>query len=605
MLNKLPLLIRLAAVYSLIGLSIGAFQGCILWLVSRLRKKDSGGRASVPAGYEERNLSLMHFSVAMGIGCFLNLLLPIFPRYLQRSSLLFQIFGCGVMILGSVLLAIALYTVGKRLLQHFPPKQDQKRFVFSKGAILLALVACLQAVWIPNFKSRQEKQTEVLVQKDNLANHANVILISVDSLRADHLSCYGYRRETSPNVDSLAREGTLFTRALSVTSWTLPAHLSMLTSLAPEALGVVGTHDQLDPQRITLAEILRKNGYATAGFVSAPFLYSDFGYNQGFDHYDDFTVKFDAKNIREANKIAHRGITSPALTAAIHKWLSNNHERKFFLFLHYWDVHYDYSPPPPFDKMFDPKYNGTINGRNFHLNPKIKTGMKQRDLAHILALYDGEIAYTDFHIGELITTLKRLNVFDDSLIIFTADHGDEFLEHGGKGHRRTLYDEVLRVPLIIKFPSGAEFAKGKVVDTPASILDIMPTILKYLGLKVPIESDGDELLSALNGHRTNSNRSLFASLRYDLYAVQSGNTKFIANLESFQKELYDLTNDPQEQNNLLHEGNQNKIEEHQRILLNWLNKERQKYRSLPRNQMDTFEMSEEMKEQLRSLGYIQ
>ena len=593
LLNKFPLLLKIAAIYSLIGLSIGAFQGFALWLVFRFRKR----------GHEKRNLFLMNLSIAIGLACFLNLIVFVYPKYLQDTSVLVQVFaGCGL-IMASLLSAGALHALGTRLLNRFPPKQGQKRsLLFSNGATLFVLVTCLQAVWIPNLDSRHGKQSEVFLESirtANLTNEANIILISVDSLRADHLSCYGYRRKTSPNVDLLANEGTLFTRALSVTSWTLPAHLSMLTSLTPEALGVFGMHDGLDTQRITLAEILRQNGYATAGFVSGPFLYSNYGYNQGFEYYDDFTIKF------VSNKVAQSGITSPALTAVVQEWLKKNHERRFFLFLHYWDVHYDYIPPSPYDKLFARRYRGTVDGRNFNLNPQIKKGMKQRDLAHVIALYDGEIAYTDFYIGKLISSLKRLNVFDNSLIIFTADHGDEFLEHGGKGHRRTLYHEVLRVPLIMKFPAAAGFPKGKTVDATASILDIMPTILSYLGLETPPVSDGQELLSSLKGHRPNSNRNLFASLQQDLYAVQSGNLKFIANLKSFQNELYDLSNDPQEQHNLFREGNHDKIDEHERMLLNWLNKKRQKYQSLPRSPGNTSEITEELQEQLRSLGYVQ
>ncbi len=596
LLNKFPLLIKLASIYSLIGISIGAFQGCALWLLFRSPRIND----------EKRNLLLIHLSVAFGIACFLNLLVSVFQKHLLTISVLFQVFACCGLILASVLLAGSFFAISSRLLESFPAQLRRKSALL--GATLFVLATCLQGIWIPNLKSRHEKQPAIFapsIQASNVANDPNIILISMDSLRADHLSCYGYRRKTSPNVDLLAREGTLFTRALSVTSWTLPAHLSMLTSLTPEALGVYGIHDRLDPERITLAEILQQNGYVTAGFVSAPFLYSYYGYNQGFDHYDDYTINFDPNKISESNHLAHGGITSPALTSSIRKWLRENHERRFFLFLHYWDVHYDYIPPPPYDQMFDRTYQGTIDGRNFNLNPEVKKGMKWRDLSHIMALYDGEIAFTDFYIGKLIATLQELNVFDNSLIIFTADHGDEFLEHGGKGHRRTLYDEVLRVPFIIKFPASAEFQKGKISDSPASILDIMPTILNYVGLKVPIESDGQELLSSLQAGRANSNRSLFASLRHDLYAVQSGNLKFIANLESFEKELYDLSNDPKEQKNLLHGGNKDKIEPHERILLDWLNQKRQKYRALPRTQMDTSKINEELERQLRSLGYIQ
>jgi arylsulfatase A-like enzyme len=307
----------------------------------------------------------------------------------------------------------------------------------------------------------------------------NLLLVSIDSLRADHLHAYGYERETSPNLDRLADEGVLFSNALSPSSWTLPSHVTLLTSIPPEAHRVRTARTRLDEAVTTLAETLRDAGYRTGAVVGGPFLRRVYGYDQGFEEYDESVVK--------RRKESHTGTNSPELVSRSLAWLRRWHESRerepFFLFLHLWDVHYDYTPPAPFDTLFDPDYEGSATFEDFEDNPNVKPGMDERDLEHLVALYDGEIRYTDDQLGRVLFALGKMGISDDTLVVVTADHGDEFLDHGGKGHTGRLFEEIVRVPLVIRLPGRV--APGRSIDAPMRLMDVGPTILGLLGLAAP------------------------------------------------------------------------------------------------------------------------
>jgi arylsulfatase A-like enzyme len=437
------------------------------------------------------------------------------------------------------------------------------------------------------------------VAASNQSGDANVVFISIDSLRPDHLSCYGYARKTSPNIDRLAREGVLFSNAFSTSSWTLPAHLSMLTSLYSLSHGVLTGNYSLDPERITLAEVLKKQGYATAGFVSAPYMDSIYGFDQGFDLYDD-SINGTGK---KENRHGHKQITSPLLNNSIKKWLSENHQKRFFLFLHYFDVHYDYVPPSPFDTMFDPDYTGNVDARKYSSNQTIRYQMNSRDLAHIIALYDGEIAFTDHHVGEIFSSLRELNIYENTLIVLTSDHGEEFFEHGRKGHRHTLYDEVLRVPLIIKLPESRK--QSHKMDQLVSLVDIMPTVLNALGLKPPEESQGRNLLDP----NRPSDSFVYSRLQQKLVSVRSSHAKLIRDLKKRNHEFYNLIKDPEEKLNLFDQASIADLPEakkHLFSLLDWLSIQQHVSQTLPRGKKNNkVKIDEGMKEQLEALGYIQ
>jgi len=317
----------------------------------------------------------------------------------------------------------------------------------------------------------------------------NVLLVSIDSLRADHLGTYGYARDTSPTIDRLAREGVVFETAISSAPWTIPAHATMLTGLPPEVHGVVSARHRLAPDALSLAEVLQQAGYDTVAFVSGPTVMAQYGFDQGFARFDESMAEPDRHK-------SSKGITSPGLVALVdgylEGWDAAGRTAPFFVFLHMWDVHYDYAPPAPFDRMFDPDYQGDVRADDFERNPRINPKMARRDLEHVLALYDGEIRYTDEHLGRIVARLEGLGVLDDTIVVVTSDHGDEFFEHGMKGHAKTLFDEVLHVPLVIRHPRS--IAHGRRVEEQVRLMDVAPTILGLARVPVPAAFGGPGML---------------------------------------------------------------------------------------------------------------
>ena len=316
----------------------------------------------------------------------------------------------------------------------------------------------------------------------------NVLLVSIDSLRADHLGAYGHANDTSPTIDALAREGALFETAISSAPWTIPAHATMLSGLPPEVHGVTSYQRSLAPEAITLAEVLRDAGWTTAAFVSGPTVMAQYGFAQGFASYDESMVEPDRHK-------SARGQTSPGLVKLVdgflRRWNDDGRKAPFFVFLHMWDVHYDYAPPPPYDRMFDPDYRGDVTADDFTRNARINAKMDPRDLAHVRALYDGEIRYTDDHLGRIVATLRALDVLDDTIVVVTSDHGEEFFEHGLKGHGVALYDEVIRIPLVVRWP--ARIAGGQRVREQVRLGDLAPTILGLAGVPAPAGFAAPEL----------------------------------------------------------------------------------------------------------------
>ncbi len=381
----------------------------------------------------------------------------------------------------------------------------------------------------------------------------NILLISIDSLRADHLHAYGYGRDTSPNLDALAHEGALFRYTVAPTSWTLPSHMTMLTSLPPNRHQVDTDLTRLRPEAVTLAEVLRSAGYETAAIVSAPYLRAEYGFPQGFSHYDDYSAVSLIRN-------AQRQITSPRLLRLATDWIDGRERRQeqrpFFLFLHMWDVHFDYMPPAPYDTMFDSDYTGSVTGEDYERSDEVHAGIDRRDLEHIVALYDGEIRWVDEHLGRLFGYLRERGLLDNTIVAVTADHGDEFFEHGRKGHRNSLYDEVLLVPLIIRYPD--RIPAGAVVEQQARLLDLGPTLLSLAGVKAP-DDFGMPLdepyrgrdLSALWDGEALPPVPAFGDLEGHTASVRTLDRKFIVELKGdHAPQLYDLAADPGEQHNL-------------------------------------------------------
>ncbi len=341
------------------------------------------------------------------------------------------------------------------------------------------------------------------------ARGPNVLLISVDSLRADRVGAYGHSARfagaegTTPTVDALAADGVCFEEAVSTSSWTLPAHAALLTGL-PDALhGLTDSARRLDPGHLTLAELYAANGWRTGGFWSGVNLHPAFGFSQGFERYENCSeidievTRFASQEedaLFDAHEASHDTLTSAAVVDATLTWVGETlaeGDAPFFAFVHLWDPHYDYLPPENYAQRFDPGYTGAANGRNF-MNPR--QHWRGRDMEHVLALYDAEIRYTDDQIARLLDGLEALGEREDTLVVFTADHGDEFYEHGKKGHQRTLYEEVVRVPLVISWPGVVP--AGVRPKSSARLQDVYTTLAGLCGLESPTWVEGRDLRPA-------------------------------------------------------------------------------------------------------------
>lgn len=327
-----------------------------------------------------------------------------------------------------------------------------------------------------------------------------IILISADTLRADHLRCYGYHRPTSPNIDSLAEDGVLFADTYSSSPWTLPAHVSLFSGLSGASHQVYGARDRIDSSVTMPAEILRDNAFVCQAITGGGFVSPLFGFSRGFDVYKEGDG---ARDYRNSAEMVFR-------TAA--NWIEQVKDKNYFLFLHTYQTHSPYACPSPYDTMFleegAPWHELDIDR---HLGGKqaMFRELPESERRNIIGLYDGEIRYLDEHlVGPLVEKLKSLDLYDRTMIVFAGDHGEEFFEHGAWTHGSHLYDESLKVPLIIKLP-GSNF-RGKKVESIVGLVDIMPTILEVMDIEAPrLNIDGRSLVPVIKG-REKEDRTFLA-----------------------------------------------------------------------------------------------
>ena len=395
----------------------------------------------------------------------------------------------------------------------------------------------------------------------------HVILISIDTCRADVLSCYGCDRQTTPHIDALAEQATLFENAISPVPITLPSHCSMLTGTIPPYHGVRSNMAyRLMPTNQTLAESLQASGYATGAVVSAFVLDGRYGLDQGFDDYDDtFRPEPDGRRPNE------RGAAETAEVAI--EWLRDHvDQEKLFLFLHYYDPHLPYQPPPAFLDRF---------------------GSTQWDR------YAGEVAYVDQQIGVVLKELKRLGLYDDAMIIITADHGEMMGEHGEMGHQFFIYQSAVRVPLIVKLPGQLA---GRRVKEVVGLVDVLPTVCSFAGVETPASLDGRDLSAYLTDQPAPADGRPYycesiVPRRYnanELWGLVEAGWKFI---ETTRPELYDLRQDPAEARNLYnqHEGRARAMEDRLKDI----------FASRSRNLLPSpVQISREARQRLESLGYV-
>ncbi len=388
--------------------------------------------------------------------------------------------------------------------------------------------------------------------------------------------------------------------------------MSAMTSLYPNVHRVQTYQNRLAGEITTLAEIMKAAGYATFGVVSNPTLEGTYGFSEGFDLYDDFTVPLD---FGEDLFQSHDGIlpdkhlsrTSALVTRVAGKWLENRPPEPFFLFAFYFDPHYDYIPPPPFDTLFDPNYEGALDGRRIHEEPRRSRRPSDRDLQHLLALYDGEIRYTDTHVKELLRVLDKSGASNDTLVVLFGDHGDEFYEHGKTTHSRTLYREIVHVPLIFRWPG--RLPAGKRVDAIASLVDLMPTILDYLEVPYGGPMQGVSLRALIEGTPEPPRDAVWAELDMEnhIQAVIGGDGSLFHNVKSATWELYHLPSDPGEQINLYDQPSAR--DARLAMMADWErwagDNERLAAHLAQGNEAETIPPDEQQLKRLKALGYVQ
>jgi len=410
------------------------------------------------------------------------------------------------------------------------------------------------------------------------AKRPDVLLIVVDALRPDHLGAYGYGRPTSPRIDRLAASGVLFADAVSPSSWTLPAMASLFTSSLPGRHGALERGDRLPAGSRTFVEVMRAAGYRTAGFAPNPWMKRNSGFDRGFDEYYDMDrlglarrligVRLKNFALRRLGRIRidpELVATAEDLTSRALRWMRRNDERPFFLLLHYMDVHSPYVPPSPYRGAFCAGH--LFDLPDHRLESRFRAGRLESDsriLEHIVELYDEGILATDASVGRLLDGMEAAGLAARTAVIFTADHGEEFLEHGGTMHGRTLHQEVIRIPLLIRppdLPAGGAPAKSRVTEDRVSLLDLYPTILDLAGLTSPGPVEGVSLASRLDGTPAPAEERAFGAQLYHegsaWSALLRGGEKIIrvrptgpGATGAERLEIYDLREDPGERANL-------------------------------------------------------
>jgi arylsulfatase A-like enzyme len=437
----------------------------------------------------------------------------------------------------------------------------------------------------------------------------NIILVSIDTLRADHLSSYGYTRETTPAIDSLAQDSAVFLNTFATAAWTLPSHISLLTSLFGYNHQVYHTNENIDPAITTLADLLRQNCLFCAAITGGVFISPQYGFSKGFDSFSEAAGDFSVYDSAER------------LFQAFSEWIGQNRDKNFFLFLHTYQPHSPYDSPAPYNSLFRSansklqkvKILDYLGGREGTFKP-----LTEQERQDFIGLYDGEIRYTDERlIKPLLARLKQLDLYNRTMVIVTSDHGEEFFDHGGWEHGHTLYNELLRVPLIIKFPDSK--FRGKRIEPIVSLVDVMPTILEEMGREdANLRLDGRSLHPLLKGE-SREDRVFFADRKSRVtdtntsqrVTLNNGRMKLILNKVFSPKELtfylypppqtppvelYDLREDPAEKKNIA--DTQADLVRRLTAQMDGLFKN-----ARPRQAAKT-KMTKELEDQLRALGYI-
>jgi arylsulfatase A-like enzyme len=443
----------------------------------------------------------------------------------------------------------------------------------------------------------------------------HVILLSLDTTRKDHFGCYGNQWIRTPRIDALAAESILFRNHLTVAPSTLASHVSLFTGKYPHTHGTPRNGFTVNPQNVTLTELLRETGFYTAAFIASFALDSRFGLSQGFDHYDqvfDRLVPHPSQSEYQDQRSA-RAVTDAVIRHLDARGVSQN----LFLFVHYFDPHTPYAPPPSYERLYAqasavfPESPPDLNGVRRRL---AQGGGGESPAARALAArYAGEISFMDEQVGRLLDYLEPRGILDESILIVTSNHGENFWEHPDYfNHGLTLYQPVISAVCMMRLPGATP--GHRTVERPTASIDVLPTLLQYLGLPIPAGVEGQAIDiegSSPPGEPvvrfSEATKPSLESLEPRTWAnqlkarcVRRGTLKYIRTPYASREELYDLATDPLEQHNLLHEPTPEAVAEAaelRELLAAWSRSADPLSSSFECNQL------EETLNRLRSLGY--
>ncbi|MCP4646287.1 MAG: sulfatase, partial [bacterium] len=352
----------------------------------------------------------------------------------------------------------------------------------------------------------------------------SVLLILTDTVRADHLSCYGYERNTTPHIDSLAAAGTIALKCQGQASWTLPTMATIMSGTTPvvHGAGRISTGFKgISPEVPWLPLTFNREGYRTAAFFNVIFMNEDFGFHRGFQY-------FDCQGLASGNSLRKAGPTVDDFL----NWLDSGEKNQpFFAAVHFYDPHIPYNAPEPFKYLYaDTGYTGDYGntwGEDVTQMMAINSGdvvPELIDIENLIALYDAELAYMDSEVGRMLSELRSRGLAENTLIVLVGDHGEEFLEHGGIEHGRTLYEETTHVPLII---SGPGFNGGNIISNSVGQLDIATTIASVTGIDFATVEPAVDLAGTIDSMREIPASGVLWRIEGDLVSVVSNNIKII------------------------------------------------------------------------------
>lgn len=459
----------------------------------------------------------------------------------------------------------------------------------------LRLVApTLRAVPDPNARAAAGTRASVRTAS---GPRPNILIYMVDTLRADHLGCYGYDRPTSPSIDRFALDATLFTEMTAQSSWTRPAVASVFTGLNPQIHGTNGRSDAIPDSVELLAEIFQELGWDTAAVITNGNVGRKFGFDRGFEIFNWLRERAQKPEVHQL---------SDKVNEQAFPWLENRSpERPFLLYLHTTDPHGPYMPRSPFRERFVSAAVDPELGSNQRIADLGNAGADPDDesVRSLLDLYDAEIAFNDAAFGALLDKLRDLGLYESTLIVLLSDHGEEFGEHDHLAHGKSLFDEQLKVPLVVRFPDGR--GVGATVDSMARQIDVLPTLLDYVGAEIPAAVQGRSLLPAVVAGEPPAEEVSYAYLDLDARHLESVATvghKLISYLSSrtslaSREELFDLDRDAAE---LVDVADEDVV--WKGYLKSLLLFRRQFWQQLDAPQV---EADEELKRRLRAAGYLQ